>query len=200
MLSAMSEFTIYTSSSAPEQSREALGALERNIGFVPNLAATIAGSPTALAGFVAMQSALRGTSRLTAVEREVVGLTVSYANRSPYSMAAHSTFASGAGAAPRVIDALRIGAAVPDARLQALSAFTVELLETGGRVSEERLAAFLDAGFTRENALEVITQVAYTTMANFVANLAGTPVDPAFEPQAWTAPASSAAREATVAT
>jgi uncharacterized peroxidase-related enzyme len=200
MLSAMSEFTIHTSSSAPEQSREALGALERNIGFVPNLAATIAGSPTALAGFVAMQSALRGTSRLTAVEREVVGLTVSYANRSPYSMAAHSTFASGAGAAPRVIESLRTGAAVPDARLQALSAFTVELLETGGRVSEERLAAFLDAGFTRENALEAITQVAYTTMANLVANLADTPVDPAFEPQAWTAPASSAARGATVAT
>jgi AhpD family alkylhydroperoxidase len=149
-----------------------------------------------------MQSALRGTSRLTAVEREVVGLTVSYANRCPYSMAAHSTFASGAGASPGVVEALRAGASLPDARLEALGEFTRDLLERAGRLSGDRLAAFVDAGFTRENALEVITQVAYTTMANLVANLADTPVDSAFEPRAWTTPdsSSSAARGVTVAT
>jgi uncharacterized peroxidase-related enzyme len=198
----MSEFTIHTKSSAPQASREELAALERNIGFIPNLAATIAGSPTALAGFVAMQSALRGTSRLTGVEREVVGLTVSYANRCAYSMAAHSAFAHGAGASAPVVEALRSGGELPDARLQALAVFTRDLLEAGGHVSESRLAAFLDAGFTRENALEAITQVAYTTMANLVANVADTPVDAAFESQAWTMPesSSSAAREATVAT
>lgn len=198
----MSEFTIHTTSSAPKQSREALEALERNIGFIPNLAATIADSPTALGGFVAMQSALRGTSRLTAVEREVVGLTVSFANRSSYSMAAHSTFASGAGASPGVVEALRAGGALPDGRLQALGTFTRELLETGGHLSRDRLTAFLDAGFTRESALEVITQVAYTTMANLVANLADTPADSAFGPQAWTTPGSpsSAARGVRVGT
>ena len=177
----MSEFTIHTQSSAPEASQDALEALERNIGFVPNLAATIADSPTALRGFVAMQSALRGTSQLTALEREVVGLTVSHANRCPYSLAAHSTFAKGAGATAGVVEALRSGGELPDARLEALAAFTRELLETGGSVSQSRLAAFLDAGFTRENALEAIAQVAYTTMANLVANIADTPIDKAFE-------------------
>ena len=54
----MSEFTIHTADSAPEGSREALEALEQNVGFIPNLAATIGGSPVALQGFVAMQSAL----------------------------------------------------------------------------------------------------------------------------------------------
>ena len=73
----------------PRGSREALAALERNIGFIPNLAGTIAGSPTALQGFVALQTALRG-SRLTALEREVVGITVSRFNDAPYSLAAHS--------------------------------------------------------------------------------------------------------------
>ena len=89
-----------------------------------------------------MQSALRGTSRLTAVEREVVGLTVSYANRCPYSMAAHSTFAAGAGASRGVVEALRAGGALPDARLQALGAFTRGLLETRGHISGDGLAAF----------------------------------------------------------
>jgi hypothetical protein len=35
--------------------------------------------------------------------------------------------------------------------------------------------------------LEVVTQVAYTTMANLVANVAATPVDAAFEAHTWAA-------------
>ena len=53
----MSTFTIHPGSS------DTLTALERNIGFIPNLAAAIAASPTALAGFVGLQTALRGSTR-----------------------------------------------------------------------------------------------------------------------------------------
>jgi uncharacterized peroxidase-related enzyme len=176
----MSEFTIHTAESAPEASRQTLGVLERTIGFIPNLAGTIAHSPAALQGFVAMQSALRASSQLSAIEREVVGLTVSYANSSPYSMAAHSTFAAGAGAGEDVLDALRSGAELPDARLQALHAFTASLLSEHGHVGGDDLGAFLAAGYSIESALEAIAQLAYTTLANYVANLADTPVDDAF--------------------
>jgi uncharacterized peroxidase-related enzyme len=183
----MTELTIHTAESAPEASREMLDVLERTIGFIPNLAGTIAQSPTALQGFVAMQSALRSSSQLSAIEREVVGMTVSYANASPYSMAAHSTFAVGAGAAEDVVDALRSGAELPDARLQALQAFTAALLSEHGHVGEDDLAAFLAAGYSIESALEAIAQVAYTTLANYVANLADTPVDDAFSTHEWRA-------------
>ena len=44
----MNDFTIHTAASAPDGSRDALAALEQNIGFIPNLAATIAGSPVAI--------------------------------------------------------------------------------------------------------------------------------------------------------
>src|SRR5262245_52227053 len=182
------EFTVHTKDSAPEGSREALGALEANVGFIPNLAATIAESPVAFRGFVGMQTALRG-SKLTGVEREVVGLTVSHENESPYSMAAHSTFASAQGAPEAVVDALRSGDELPDERLEALHAFTRELLESRGHVSADDRDRLLEAGHSPEQLLEVIAQVAYTTMANLVANAAGTPVDVAFEPQAWTAAA-----------
>jgi len=177
-------FTIHTTQSAPAGSADALAALERNIGFIPNLAATIAGSPTALTAFVAMQTALRGTG-LSALEREVVGLTVSHENASPYSMAAHSTFAAGAGADDDVLDALRAGQTLPAERLEGLHAFALAVLRSGGHVGDEALTAFLGSGYTPESALEVVAQVAYTTMANLVANLARTPVDAAFEPRAW---------------
>ena len=112
-------FTIHTPQSAPEGSREALAALERNIGFIPNLAGTIAGSPVALAGFVALQTALRG-SRLTALEREVVGITVSRLNDAPYSLAAHSVFAAKGGGSPELIAALRAGEPLDDERLESI--------------------------------------------------------------------------------
>ena len=179
----MDEFSIHTTDSAPQASREALGRLEQNVGFIPNLAATIAGSPPALQAFVAMQSSLRGTG-LAPAEREIVGLTVSRENSSPYSLAAHSTFAERVGLAPDAIAALRNGRTMPDARQEALHAFTGELLRTRGHVPAEAVADFLAAGYSRENVLEVVTQAAYTTMANLAANVAGTPIDPEFEAHA----------------
>ena len=184
----MSEFTIHTVDSAPEASRGALADLEQNVGFIPNLAATLAGSPVAMRSFVSVQSSLRGSS-LTPIEREVVGLVVSFANASQYSMAAHSMFATGHGAPTEVVAALRAGSQLPDERLEELRAFTTELLRERGHVSSPAIGAFLRAGYSTENVLEVITQVAYTTLANLVANLAETPVDDAFKPQAWTAAA-----------
>jgi AhpD family alkylhydroperoxidase len=182
-LSAMSTFTIHTPDSAPEGSRKSLEALEQNVGFIPNLAATIGGSPVALEAFVGMQSALRRSS-LTPAEREIVGITVSRENGSAYSMAAHSTFAERVGLPADEIAALRDGAALADERHEALHAFTAELLRSSGGVSPDNLLA---AGYTAEQALEVVTQVAYTTMANFGAGVADTPVDAAFEAYAWAA-------------
>ena len=179
------DFTIHNVDSAPEGSRDLLKGMENNLGFIPNLAATISNSPVALQGFIALLSGLRSTT-LTPVEREVVGLTVSRENRSPYSMAAHSTFATAAGAAPEVVAALRAGEILPDERLQILHAFTKEVIRRRGSVTDDDLAALAKAGYSEENVLEVVTQVAYTTLSNLVANVADVPIDGAFEPQAWT--------------
>ena len=186
----MSDFIIHTAASAPEPARGPLARLEQAVGFIPNLAGTIGGSPTAIAGFVGLQGALRG-SALSAVEREVIGITVSRENTCGYSMAAHSTFAAAAGADPADVAALRDGAALSDERLEALRAFTLALLAARGHVDDEDVAMLLDAGYTRENVLELITQVAYTTLANLVANVADTPVDAAFAPARWDAQASA---------
>jgi AhpD family alkylhydroperoxidase len=164
-------FTIHTEESAPERSREALSGIRKRIGFIPNLAATIAGSPVALAGFGSLQETLRA-STLSALEREVVGVTVSVANAAPYSIAAHSTFAAAAGASSAVVAALRAGAPLEDERLEAVRRFTEALLREDGRAD--------GAGLSAEEQLEVVSQVAYTTFANLAANLAEVPIDDAF--------------------
>jgi len=143
--------------------------LEQRIGFIPNLAVAIAGSPVAIAGFVALQGALRET-RLSALEREVVALTVSAENACEYSLAAHSAFARKAGGSPELVAALRAGEPVADPRLRALQELTRRLLRDRGHVAPH------------EDALEVVTQIACTTLANYVANVARPPIDEAFSP------------------
>ena len=143
--------------------------LEQRVGFIPNLAATIADSPVAIAGFVALQGALRET-RLTPLEREVVGLTVSAENACEYSLAAHSVFARNAGGSAELVAALRAGEPVDDPRLRELQELTRALLRERGHVP------------AHEDALEVITQIAYTTFANYAANVARPPIDAAFSP------------------
>ena len=154
----MSTFTLHTADTAPEGSREALRGLERNIGFIPNLAAVIGGSPVAITSFVASQTALR-SSTLTPLQREVVGITVSRFNSCEYSIAAHTKFAHAQGDPD-------------DPAHDALRAFTLDLLEGHGHVT--------DAPLEHEQVLEVIAQIAYTTLANYVANVAEPSVDPAF--------------------
>jgi AhpD family alkylhydroperoxidase len=154
-----------------EGSRETLTQLERNIGFIPNLAAAIAASPTAITGFVGLQTALR-SSRLSGLEREVVGVTVSRFNDCAYSLAAHSTFARAQGGDEALVAALVAGEPLADERLEELRAFTLALLERRGHADHGALDP--------ELALEVIAQVAYTTFANYAADVSGAAVDAAF--------------------
>jgi hypothetical protein len=72
----VSKFEIHTIESAPEGSATALRALEEALGFVPNLAAGMAESPTLVTGFVDLRKELAG-GELTGVEREIVALGVS---------------------------------------------------------------------------------------------------------------------------
>jgi AhpD family alkylhydroperoxidase len=140
---------------------------------VPNLAGAIASSPVALEGFGALQGALRG-STLSPLEREVAGLVVSVESDCAYSMAAHSTFAVAAGAAPDVLAALRAGEPVDDRRLEAVRRFALALVRDHGHRRE-------DFGLSAEEQLEIATQVAYTTLANLV----DTPIDEPFAAQEW---------------
>ena len=87
-----------------------------------------------------------------------------------------------------VIEALREGTPIPDAKLQALHDFTKELLDNRGHIGDERLQAFLDAGFTKRQALEVLTGLAAKLISNFTNALTHTEPDDFMRAYAWTHP------------
>lgn len=186
----MSRFLLHTIDTAPSDSRAALEGLRQEIGFLPNLAATMAESPALIEGFTTLRNIL-GRNTFTAVERETIALSVSFANDSTYPMAAHSTFARMAGISEPALEALRVGGIPPDERLAALATYTRELMATRGHAAGEATQRFLDAGFTKAQALGVIAAIAWMTISTYAHNLTGCAVDPEFQPEGWTLPAAS---------
>lgn len=69
------------------------------------------------------------------------------------------------------------GAPLADARLEAVRAFTVRVLDTAGAAGEESVAAFLGHGYTRRNALEVVLGIGAYTLSTLASRLTGAPVD-----------------------
>ena len=83
------------------------------------------------------------------------------------------------------MDALRAQGTLPDARLQALAAFTEAVIRSRGRVSDAELQALREAGYSDGNALEVIVGVGLATICNFGNNLAQTPLNEQLGAYAW---------------
>ena len=55
---------------------------------------------------------------------------------------------------------------------------------TKGRVGEEALSEFLEAGYTQQNALDVVLGVSLASLCNYANNLANTPINPELQPYA----------------
>ncbi len=180
----MTDFTIHTKDSAPEASKPLLRAAQAKYGFVPNLMRELAEAPAALQAYLSVGEAFEASS-LTPQEQQVVILAVSYLNECAYCMTAHSAVAKMVGLPDGEISALRDGQPLSDAKLEALCTFARILVEKRGWASDEEVAAFLAAGYTRAQILEVIVGIAFKTMSNFTNHLADTPIDERFAPFTW---------------
>ena len=180
----MHAYSIHTIDSAPEKSKPALQGLEQAIGVIPNLAATMAESPTLLNGFVgAFGNFHSGT--FTGGQTQVLLLSNAVANTCAWAVAFHATMALKEGVAPEHVRAIRERRLPTDAKLAALSGFTRSLVEKRGHVDESDLATFAAAGFGPDQVLEVIAGLAVSVMANYAGNITNPALEAAFQPQFW---------------
>ena len=181
----MTKFTAHTAETAPAASRPLLEGLRRSFGFVPNLFGVFAESPAALRGAFAIYEAF-STSSLSATEQQLVMLAVSEANDCEYCVAAHSTLAKRVVKVDAaLVDAVRHRAPLADHRLDALVSFTRKVVEQRGVVTDGELAAFLDAGYTRAQVIEVLLGVGMKTFNNYVDHIAHIPLNDQFKAEAW---------------
>lgn len=184
----MARFTVHTLATAPDQSKPLLERLQKAVGMIPNLAATMAESSALLQGFVQLRE-LQSAGTFSPAEIQVLSLTNAFENNCDYCMTLHSALALKAGVPPEGVAALRVGRPPAESRLKALSEFSRKLVRARGAVSEADVAAFLAAGLTKAQALEVVLGVAVSILPNFAHHLTQCPIDEVFRPQAWESPA-----------
>ena len=186
------KFTVYTIDNAPAASKPILEGVKKAFSFVPNLQANMAESPELLAGYSALWD-LFSKSTLTPHEQQVVYLTSNFENNCHYCMAGHTTLAKMIKMDEGVIAALRSGSAIADAKLEALHKFATIVVRERGFAGDAAVAAFLDAGYTRQNVLEVVLGVATKVMSNYTNHIVHTELDGFMAGNEWTKPTANVA-------
>ena len=177
----MTRLTLHTLESAPEASRPMVARAIANNGFLPNLIGVLANAPVALETYLAVGE-INGRASLSLPEREVVQITAARLHGCDFCVAGHSALATKkAGLGAATVVALQRGEPTGQARLDALQAFTAAVIASRGAVADEALGAFLAAGFTQAQALEVVLGVSLATLCNFANVLAQSPVNPQLE-------------------
>lgn len=183
----MSEkFIIHTIESAPESLKENLTNVKKtNGGYIPNLIGLLANSPTALETYQTVGAINRRTS-LTATEREAVQITAAVTNGCAFCVAGHTAISIKQVKIPEdVLEALRKGTPIDsDPKLNTLVQFTLAVINNKGKVGDQALDEFFAAGYTQENALDVVLGVSLATLCNYANNLINTPINPELQPYA----------------
>lgn len=176
-----------TLQAASPDARKVLEAGLAQVGFIPNMYATMAHSPGLLETYLLGYGRFREASGFNPQEQEVVFLTISRDNGCEYCVSAHSMLADMKSGLPaNITDALRSHQTLPDEKLQALSHFTSVMVASRGLPSREAVAQFLAAGYEERLILEIILAIAVKTLSNYANHVFHTALDPMFESRRWT--------------
>ena len=180
-------FTEHSIESAPPAARRFLTTTRNHLGYLPAGMARMAASPQLIDGFLKLITIFENTT-LEPVAREVVVMTVATRNRCHICVAMHTAGLTALGADPGLITALRDpnrAEPLPDEHLDAVRVFTLRVLDTAGDVGDQAMQDFLAAGYTTQNALEVVLGVGTYTMSTLANRLTGAPVDDQLAAHAW---------------
>ena len=181
-------FTYYEPDTAPGKSKEMMAQSLKGFGMIPNLHKILAEAPATYEAYNTVFSLFMKNTSLTPLEQQVVFMTANFENNCHYCVPGHTWMMKSAKMPDDVIEALREGTAIPDPKLQALHDYTKALLDQRGHIGDEKLEAFLNAGYDKRQALEVLTGLSAKLISNFTNALAHTKVDEAMSANDWTHP------------
>ena len=182
----MKSYPIHSIATAPAASKPVLEQLDQSFGLIPNIAGAIAHSPELAKAFLGLFGQVHAGT-FTEAEIQILLLTNAVTNACTWAVAFHSMLGLKEGLTPDDVAAIRNGGRPADPRLAALSTHARRLIETRGHVSAAELDAFVAAGFTREQTLEIVAVSAASTITNYVGTITAPPLESFLEPHAWQA-------------
>lgn len=145
-------------------------------GSVPNYHKVLANSPATILGFEGLRKSMQ-KSKLRPVEREIIALEVSRRSDCEYCLAAHSKFMRMNKVPEDQIAAVVAGESMSDPRHALVQRATQMLYDKQGRLSDDELVAFREAGLSDAELIEVVAIIGWYVLSTYVNNLAQTEVD-----------------------
>ena len=172
----MPAFTKPSLHCAPQAALDTLEKAREFYGYLPNLLLSMSPAPVLAKGYLEL-SGLAEQMDLTSRERQLVMLTVSRHHHCGYCIAGHSVKGEQQGLSPALIEAIREEEPVSHPKLAILREFTLKMVASHGGIEQPDLEAFLRAGYSQANALEVIALIGLKVMSNYTNRLVGTDTD-----------------------
>jgi uncharacterized peroxidase-related enzyme len=143
------------------------------LGFVPNVFSTYSLKPKRLRNFMAMYNDIMlSDSGLSKLEREMVAVVVSSANRCYYCLVAHGAAVRQLSGDPELGEmmALNYRVAKLDARQRAMLDFAWKLTATPNLIDDADRDALRMVGLTNEDMFDLSETVAFFNLSNRMAS------------------------------
>jgi len=171
----MKKISVPTIDQVSPESKILFEGLQRRMGKVPNLYATVGYSSHALQGFLDFDATL-GKGAFNGKQREAIALVVSEVNNCAYCLAGHTMAAVKNGLSIDETLAIRKGHS-SDPKIDAAVKLAKSIAETKGHADEAALDEFYNAGFDESALMDLIGLVTVRIFTNYVFAATDVPVD-----------------------
>lgn len=172
----MKKITVPAIAQLEPGSQEILHVLQKKLGSVPNLYATIAYSTKALSGLLNFETSLTTGSMFSAKEREAINLIVSQVNHCNYCLASHTFLAEKRGFSEEETLTIR-KAQLSDPKLNTVLKLAKSIAENKGDADKTLLQEFFDAGYDESALMDLVGLITVRTFTNYVYSLTEIPID-----------------------
>ena len=157
------------------KSKELFDAVNKKLGFIPNLIKVFGNSPATLQTYLSLGQ-LTASGNFSNKFREQLALAIAEENDCNYCLSAHTAIGKMNGLSEEQTELNRQGLA-NDSKVQAALQFAQQITKKRGQVSSEEITAFKNAGHSDEDVLEIILNVVSNTLTNYVNHIAQTEID-----------------------
>lgn len=157
------------------KSKELFDAVQKKLGFIPNLIKVFGNSPATLQTYLSLGE-LTSSGNFTNKYREQLALAIGEENECNYCLSAHTAIGKMNGLTDEQTEQSRQGLA-DDSKAQAGLQFAQAVTKNRGQVSSEAIKAVKDAGYNDGDILEIVLNVVSNTLTNYVNHIAETEID-----------------------
>ncbi len=137
----------------------------------------MAEAPTTIEAYLALND-LVAKGSLSPAQQQVALLAASVENGCDFCITAHRAMGKLNKSNQQTLDALHSNTEIDDTSDRALVTYVRKVVKQRGYMSDEDIKTFLDAGFTKQQLMEVVLIVSIKTLSNYINHVTNPTANP----------------------